>query len=160
MCFRVSTCDFLVSLRGVLQRAAKRLTEALQVPFHSVFRVKFTAEFFSPDGKKKKNHLVHVSQPSVCTSTCTGSQDPPEVAVSSVCHHGCPPPLRLFLSASLSPRVPPLPWMLGQILVSSAVQPLEDASVTQPALAGHRLLFSPQRARVRTQDPFQASFGY
>lgn len=70
-----------------------------------------------------------------------------------------PHPRGCFFLLAFSPRVPPLPWMLGQMLVPSAVQPLEDASVTQPALAGHRLLFSPQRARARTQRPAQAFFG-
>lgn len=100
----------LVSLRGVLHCAAKRLTEPLQVPFDLVFRVKFTAEFFLGWKKKKQKTsplCIAAWHPFTCTHTCTESQDPAEVAVSSVCHHGCPPAVALCL---LSPRVASEPW--------------------------------------------------
>lgn len=107
-CFRLGICDLLVSLHGVLHCAAKRLTEPLQVPFDLVFRVKFTAEFFLRV-KKKKQHLLYVSRLYTHSHARTHARRARTLLKWLSAAFAITAAPQLFLSASLSPRVPSEP---------------------------------------------------
>lgn len=96
---------------GVLHCAAERLTEPLQVPFDLVFKVKFTAEFFLrvKNKKKKKNHLLYVSQLYTHSRACTHARRARTLLKWLSAAFAITAAPQLHLPASPSPRVPSEP---------------------------------------------------